>query len=65
MVGDAGLLLSPDEPELWAKAMTRLLDEPHERDRLAELGVERARRFDWPSAAERLEGAWLAVLEER
>jgi glycosyltransferase involved in cell wall biosynthesis len=65
VVGDAGLLLAPDDPEAWAKAMARMLEDPHERDRLAELGVERARVFDWPSAAERLELAWSAGLEER
>jgi alpha-1,3-rhamnosyl/mannosyltransferase len=64
VVGDAGLLLSPDDPEVWAKAMSRLLDDSQERDRLAQLGVERARLFDWPSAAERLEQAWAEALSQ-
>jgi alpha-1,3-rhamnosyl/mannosyltransferase len=63
VVGEAGLLLPPDDVGAWAEAMQRLLDDSSERARLSRLGIERAKRFDWHESAVRLESAWSRVLE--
>jgi glycosyltransferase involved in cell wall biosynthesis len=51
VVGDAGILLSPDDPDAWAGAMQRLLDDEDERARLAEAGRSRVEQFSWKSTA--------------
>lgn len=51
VVGDAGILLSPDDPDAWAGAMQRLLDDEAERDRLAEAGRSHVEQFSWKSTA--------------
>jgi len=51
VVGDAGLLVDPDEHRAFADAILRLLDEPTERETLRGRGRERAARFTWESTA--------------
>lgn len=52
VVGDAGVLVDPDDPAVWAEAIVRLLGDPVERARLAERGRERVRRYTWRANAE-------------
>jgi glycosyltransferase involved in cell wall biosynthesis len=47
VVGDAGLLLSPDDAGAWTAALDRLLSDPGIRDDLVRRGRERARQFSW------------------
>jgi glycosyltransferase involved in cell wall biosynthesis len=52
VVGDAGLLLPPDDPERWSEAMVRVLEDDELRDRLIGAGQRRAREYDWEASAE-------------
>ncbi len=54
VVGDAGLLVPPADPQALAAAILRLIDDPHAAGRLGQAGVERVHRhFTWRQAAER------------
>lgn len=50
VVGDGGLLIEPDE-QAFSSALARLLNDPVERDALAERGLARARDFSWSATA--------------
>jgi glycosyltransferase involved in cell wall biosynthesis len=52
VVGDAGVLVDPDDPHQFAAAILRLLRDEDLREELAARGIERARRFSWDAAAE-------------
>lgn len=52
VVGDAGLLLGPDDVEGWAEAVTRLLADEYLRTTLIAAGHERVREFSWQRTAE-------------
>jgi glycosyltransferase involved in cell wall biosynthesis len=49
VVGDAGLLLPPDDPAEWARAMVRFSGDSHLRRGLGDAGVRRAANFSWES----------------
>ncbi|MDQ3645700.1 MAG: glycosyltransferase family 4 protein [Actinomycetota bacterium] len=63
VVGDAGVLVSPDNPDHWADAMSELLQEEETRAHFAKVGRERARSFTWKRAADVLEEAYLYALD--
>jgi alpha-1,3-rhamnosyl/mannosyltransferase len=52
VVGDAGLLLDPDDVGSIVAAMRRLLDDDALRDRLSLLGPRRAAAFTWEATAD-------------
>ena len=54
VAGDAAVLVDPLDAHAWADAIGDLLDQPERRTVLSRLGVERARLFRWPDAAEAL-----------
>ena len=60
VVGDAGLLADPRDPEALAAALVRVLEEPGLADELRRRGLERAREFTWESTAD----AFAEVFEE-
>ena len=62
VVGDAGLLISPDNSEEWCETMCRLVDDEALRESLAKLGPERAREFTWERSAVILEDAYRHAL---
>lgn len=62
VVKDAGYLVSPDNAEQWAHAMTYLLDDRTQRDELAESGFKRATEFSWSRAADVLEDSYRHAL---
>jgi glycosyltransferase involved in cell wall biosynthesis len=62
VVEDAGYLVSPDNPEQWAHAMTHLLDDESQREELAESGLKRATEFTWSRAADVLEDSYRHAL---
>ena len=45
VVGDAGLLIDPDDDVAWGQAMAGLLADPKTRRKLADAGLERAREL--------------------
>ncbi|MFH1085393.1 MAG: glycosyltransferase family 1 protein [Chloroflexota bacterium] len=51
VVGDAGLLVNPNEPEEVSVAMWRLLSDPELRESLIAKGLKRAASFSWDKAA--------------
>lgn len=51
VVGEAGVLVDPEDPDALASALERVLLDAALRRRLAAAGVERARRFNWESSA--------------
>lgn len=62
-VGDAGILVDPDDPEEWAQVMTSLLHDDERRGRLAAAGLARAAGAGWDAAAAALAGTWREALE--
>jgi glycosyltransferase involved in cell wall biosynthesis len=59
LLGDAALYADPGRPEQFAAAFDRLLLDRAARDRLAQLGRERAAQWSWAAAAD----TTIAVLE--
>jgi glycosyltransferase involved in cell wall biosynthesis len=53
VVGDAGLVVSPSDPEELAEALHRVVTDGALREELRARGLARARRFSWREAAER------------
>lgn len=60
VVGEAGLLVDPDDPEDIAEALKRVLTQESERERMRRAGLERAEAFSW----ERVARETRAVYEE-
>lgn len=54
VVGGAGVLVSPDDPEAWARAMIDLLDHPGLGERLRAAGLARAADFDSAASVDKL-----------
>jgi len=51
VIGDAGVLVDPDDPSAWAAALVMVVRDAALRHDLAARGIERARRFTWKAAA--------------
>jgi alpha-1,3-rhamnosyl/mannosyltransferase len=51
VVGGAGLLLPPNDPESWSEAMVRVLEDEPLRERLISAGHRRAREYEWTASA--------------
>jgi glycosyltransferase involved in cell wall biosynthesis len=51
VAGPAAIYISPKDPELWAKQMTRLVADPLLRERLIENGSIRVAEFSWEKTA--------------
>ncbi len=51
VVGDAGILLAPDDEQGWADALGQALTDERTRVEMRERGLEQARRFSWERAA--------------
>jgi glycosyltransferase involved in cell wall biosynthesis len=49
--GDAGVLLSPEDPAVWARAIVALCADTGRRRRLRDQGLARARDFSWQACA--------------
>jgi glycosyltransferase involved in cell wall biosynthesis len=51
IASEAAVLLPPDDPQPWARAMLRVLTEPRTADALRQSGFSRAATFSWRRAA--------------
>jgi glycosyltransferase involved in cell wall biosynthesis len=65
VVGEAGLLVNPDDPEDVAQALARVLTEEPLRARMRELGLAQAARFTWEKAARETLAVYQAVVGDR
>jgi len=63
VVGDAGVLVAPDDVHGWAVAISDLLADERERARRGALGLERARRHTWAANARALANLYRRALE--
>lgn len=63
VVGEAGVLLPPDDGEAWIRAVRRLLADAGERASLSAAGLERAAGFTWEATAECTVAAYRRALE--
>ena len=52
VVGDAAVLLDPDDEAGWIESLTRVLDDESHAGRLRAAGIARARKFSWRRTAE-------------
>lgn len=52
VIGNAGILLRPQDPHPWAKEMTALIEDPQRRQQLIERGLVRAQQFSWNQTAQ-------------
>jgi glycosyltransferase involved in cell wall biosynthesis len=62
VVGDAGLLVDPRNPEAWADAMARVHGDEELRSRLVISGLERAGQFSWEQCARETVDVYLDVV---
>ena len=65
VVGDAGLLVSPDNPRAWVEALDQVLTDPALRLDLRSRGLARARQFTWEAAARQTLAVYQRVVEAR
>ena len=63
VVGDAGLLVAPEDVAGWVAALDELLSNEQRRTELRGRGLERARRFTWDAAAKATLDVYEAVLQ--
>ena len=62
VVGDAGILVDPDDPEEIAEGLARVLTEQSLERRLRESGMKRASEFSWERVAEETSAVYREVL---
>jgi glycosyltransferase involved in cell wall biosynthesis len=65
VLGDAGLLVDPDQPADIAHAIARVLDEDALAAACAEKGIARARAFRWDETAHRVYNTYRRAIERR
>jgi glycosyltransferase involved in cell wall biosynthesis len=51
IVGDAGILVNPEDAGEIAEAIGNVLDNDSKRDEMRTKGIERAKRFSWEKCA--------------
>jgi glycosyltransferase involved in cell wall biosynthesis len=64
VVGEAGLLVDPDEPEDIAGALSRVLTNESLRTKMRKMGLSRAGRFSWKRVAQETVAVYRQVLGE-
>jgi glycosyltransferase involved in cell wall biosynthesis len=65
VVGDAGLLIDPDDPGSLTEAMGRMLADSSLRANCAQRGLDRARQFTWTQTARDVRRAYHDALMDR
>jgi glycosyltransferase involved in cell wall biosynthesis len=65
VVGEAALLLSPDDANAWRETALKLLRDDAQRRELSEKGRERAALFNWDDCARRTLATYRRALESR
>ncbi len=62
VLADAGTLIDPDDPDMWAQALEAALDRGPEIERLVEAGTNRCEEYRPSRSAGRLTDAWREVI---
>lgn len=62
VVGDAAVLLSPQDEAAWTETMDTLLADPVRRGRMVAAGFRQARQFSWGKAARQLLNVYQTLL---
>jgi glycosyltransferase involved in cell wall biosynthesis len=62
VVGEAGLMLAPDEVQSWTAALKRVWTDAAYRAELADRGVRQARQFTWQAASRQIAHAYHDLL---
>ena len=62
ILGNAGRLVPPHDPQMWAGALREILGDEDMRETMSAAGVERARQFDWKTAAVKTIQAYRSVI---
>ncbi len=65
VIGEAGLLLPPDDRGRWIEGTLRLLRDPPSRQQLIERGLERAARATWEACAIRTAAVYQRAMERQ
>ena len=65
VVGDAGVLVPPDDADAWAQAVERITHDDAWAQERAAAGLDRAHAFQWADAADALGAAYSAAVERR
>ncbi len=65
LIGDAGLLVDPDDPESLTEAMARLVNDATLRATCVQRGLDRAQRFTWTQTARDVRRAYEDALMAR
>jgi glycosyltransferase involved in cell wall biosynthesis len=63
VVGDAGLMVAPDDHQALAEAIVRVIEDAHLRGDLVKRGLARAAEFSWQATGERLLSAYQRLYE--
>lgn len=51
IVGDAGMLIHPNDPRAWAEAIRAIVSDPARRAELSARGITQSKKFSWERAA--------------
>ena len=62
VVGEAGLLVDPEEPEHIAEALKQVLTDEPERERMQKVGLEQAETFSWERVARETRAVYKELL---
>ncbi len=62
VVGEAGLLVDPEDPEGLCEALKRVLTDDAERERMRKAGLEQAEAFSWECVAQETRAVYEDVL---
>lgn len=64
VVGDAGILVNPDDAQVVSAAIRRLITSTNDRAELVRRGIVRVRAFGWDVMADRIHQLYRTVLQE-
>lgn len=65
LVGDAGILIAPDDTESIAAALDRVLSDDTLAEEMRTRGVERSKRFQWGYTADAIHQAFQEAIDEQ
>jgi glycosyltransferase involved in cell wall biosynthesis len=65
VLGDAGALVEPDDPEAMASAIERMIDDRAFAAQCAAKGISRSRQFNWKHTAARVYESYQLAIENK